>query len=128
MAAVRADRVSVSPDTRYAVLSPSVEGEVYRDGRVALRLRCDELVIDRETNDLIMRGQMEVTSAGGDRMAASGARWDAHAERLVFPDGLRLATRGGTVSARHASARADLHVLDLTDDVTVTFAIRGTQP
>lgn len=128
VASVRADRVSVSPDLRYAVLSPSVEGEVYENGRVSLRVRCNEMVIDRQTNDLIMRGQMEVTSAAGDRAAAPEARWNAHTAELTFPGGVRLAARGSTLAARRATARADLRVLDLADDVTVTFPVRGAQP
>jgi hypothetical protein len=128
VASVRADRVSVSPDLRYAVLSPSVEGEVYENGRVSLRVRCDEMVIDRQTNDLIMRGQMEVTSAAGDRAAAPEARWDAHTAELTFPGGVQLAARGSTLAARRATARADLRVLDLAEDVTVTFSVRGTHP
>ncbi|MHB8732435.1 MAG: hypothetical protein ACYDAB_11675 [bacterium] len=128
VASVRADRVSVSPDMRYAVLSPRVEGEVYEDGRVSLRVRCDEMVIDRETNDLIMRGQMEAVSGNGDRAAAPEARWDGRTKQLSFPGGLRLAARGSTLVAGRATARADLRVLDLAGDVTVTFPILGVRP
>jgi hypothetical protein len=128
VASVHADRVALSPDMRYAVLSPQVEGQVYEDGRVSLLVRCDEMVIDRETNDLVMRGRIEVRTSNGDQVAAPEARWDGRRQQLTFPGGLRLATRDSTVSARHASAPAGLRVLDLADDVVVTFPIKEPLP
>lgn len=128
VAGVRAARVALSPDLRYAVLSPHVEGTVYQDGRASLRFQCDEIVIDRATDDLSLRGALQATSSGGDRVSAPEARWNARAQQLLFPRGIRLVTGDGTAEARRASARAGLDVVDLDGDVAVTFRLTGPPP
>jgi lipopolysaccharide assembly outer membrane protein LptD (OstA) len=127
LAEIYAAQVDVSPDARYAIFTGGPTGEVYDHGRPGLRLHADEIVVDRETQDFSAQGRVEITSAQGDRVVGSAARWDNATQRLVLSGGVRVAVGGTDASASRVTVDAGLQTVDLEDGVDILF-LRGTLP
>lgn len=127
LAEISAAQVDVSPDARYAVFTGGPTGDVYDRGRVGLRLRADEIVLDRETQDFSAQGRVEITSGRGDRVVGSAARWDNVTHRLVLSGGVTVTAGGTDASAPRVTVDAGLQTVDLEDGVDVRFLL-GTPP
>jgi lipopolysaccharide export system protein LptA len=125
---VHADRVSLSSDQRYAVFSGIVRASLNLHGRVALSLRATEVVLDRQRNDLRIRGPLEITSAQGYRLTAPEASWDAAQGLLVLPRGLEMEAGGSTIRAGRLTVDLASESLLLEGDVQVTFPLAGGGP
>ena len=128
LAEVRAAQVDVSPDARYAIFTGGPTGDVYDHGRAVLRLRADEIVLDRQTQDLSARGHIEITSSQGDRVVGSAARWDNATQRLVFSGGVWVALGGNDAHASRVTVDAALQTIDLEDGVDVRFLLGRPSP
>ena len=127
LAEISAAQVDVSPDARYAFFTGGPTGDVYDHGHAALRLHADEIVLDRETQDFSAQGRVEITSARGDRVVGSAARWDNATHRLVLSGGVRVSAGGTDASAPRVTVDAGLQTVDLEDGVDVRFVL-GTPP
>lgn len=114
-AEVRADRVEVSRDLRYARFAGSARVTLYDHGAVALQARADEVVLDRQSNDLTARGHLVLQAPSGYRLSAPEALWSQATQRLTFPAGAEMRTPD-------AELRADRLVIDVGQ---VTFLLAG---
>mgnify|MGYP000179825658 CR=1 FL=1 len=127
-AEVRADRVEVSADTRFARFRGIRQATLYRGGAPALHLRAREIVLDRATDDFTVLGDLEITTPQGDRMRAPEARWSAARRTLTFPRGVDVAIGGHRVRAARLVVDLALETLHLEGGVDVTFALDGSLP
>ncbi len=127
VAEVHTAQVGVSHDSRYAVFKPKVTATLYDKEQVALRLlHADEIVLDRQTNDLVARGHIEITSSRGDRLVASEARLANAKQVLVFPQGVRMQVAGNDVRASRLTMDLGAQILQLEGGVDIVFRVGGT--
>ncbi len=80
-AEVHAGRVEVSGDFRYATFKGVAFAAFYDRGAETLRVSADEIIYARQTNDLLARGHLILTSPEGYRLSAPEARWAAAPQR-----------------------------------------------
>lgn len=127
-AEVRAASVAVSRDLRYAVFKRIEKVTLYDKGQVALLLNTGEIVLDRSTNDLVARGEVEIASPQGDQLWAPEARWVNATQRLEFPQGVRLKVGGAEVTASRLNVDTRLQVFELEGGVDITFQLPPRTP
>jgi LPS export ABC transporter protein LptC len=127
-AEVSAASVSVSRDLRYAVFKRIDKVTLYDQGKAALSLRTGEITLDRATNDLVARGEVEIASPQGDQLWAPEARWVNATQRLVFPQGVRLKVGGAEVIASRLNVDTRLQVFELEGGVDITFNLPARTP
>ena len=127
-AEVLAERVEVSRDLQYATFKGIPRAILYDRGQASLRLRADEIVLNRQTNDLLVRGDIEISSPQGDQLRAPEARWVAARQRLVFQRGIWLKIAESEVRASRLVVDLGLQSLELEGRVDVTFRIKGGVP
>ncbi|MEX0765882.1 MAG: LPS export ABC transporter periplasmic protein LptC [bacterium] len=127
-AEVKAASVAVSRDLRYAVFKRIEKVTLYDKGQVALLLSTGEIVLDRTTNDLVARGEVEIASPQGDQLWAPEARWVNATQRLEFPQGVRLKVGGTEVTASRLNVDTRLQVFVLEGGVDITFQLPTARP
>lgn len=127
-AEVQAASVAVSRDLRYATFKRIEKVTLYDQGVAALTLRTGEIILDRTTNDLVARGEVEISSPQGDQLWAPEARWNNALQRLVFPQGVRLKVGGAEVSASRLNVDTRLQVFELEGGVDITFQLPANRP
>ena len=124
-AEIHAQRVLVSKDLRTARFIGIAEATVYDPDGEPLRVHAGEIVLDRQTSNLQIRGPVVVTSARGYRLEAPEAQWRHAGQLIVFPRG---------VVARHGSERlragrlvvdAGLTSFELSGGVEIDFRLEG---
>lgn len=125
---VTAGRVEVSRDLYQARFQDAMSAIVYDRGEISARIRADELVLDRQTNDFVVKGRIELTSAAGDRLVASEARWLHNKQRLLFTSGVWLRVGESEIGAAQLTVDAGLRVFELSGDVDITFPLKGAGP
>lgn len=123
LAALYAAQVDVSPDARYAIFKGGAAGDLYDNGRVSLRLHAGEIVLDRQTNDLLVHGPLEITSSQGDRLRGEGARWDNATQRLVLSKDVWITMGSTQAHASRLTVDTSLQTLDLEGGVDVRFLV-----
>lgn len=128
LADVYAAQVDVSPDTRYATFTGGPTGDFFDNGRLALRLHADEIVLDRQTHDLSARGHIAITFSQGDRVVGSEARWDNVTQRLVLSGGVQIALGHSEAHAARLTVDAGLQTFDLEGRVDVRFLLGRPSP
>lgn len=127
-AEVKAASVAVSRDLRYATFKRIEKITLYDQGQVALSLRTDEIMLDRSTNDLVARGEVEITSPEGGLLWAPQARWVNATQRLVFPQGVRLKVGNAEVTASRLNVDSRLLIFELEGGVDITFHLPPPRP
>lgn len=127
-AELSAERIEVTRDTRYARFKGIPRATLFHQGRPALHMRADEIVFDRRTDDLIVRGDIRITSTRGDTLRAPEARWVAAVQRLVFPRGTALQIGRNEVRARRLTVDLALQTLELEGDVDISFVLERGVP
>lgn len=126
---VRAEVVEVSSDLQLARFKGITEAILFEQGRPALRIKGDEILFNRRTRELLLRGPVEVTSAQGEHLAAPEARWVQTAQRLILPAGVRLELNGGEVRAAELVADAGMKTLRFSGGVQVALTrLSGSSP
>jgi len=126
--ALSAERVSVSPDLRYATFAGIAQVVLYQDGQVALRLSAAGITLDRQSNNLVVRGPLEITAEDGYRLRAPRAAWDAERRTLTFPGGIEMATAGATIRAGRLTVDVSSRSLLLDGGVDIAFTVAGGGP
>ncbi len=127
-AEVHAGFVEVSRDLRYAVFKRITDAAWFDRGRLSLRLRADEIVLDRQMSDLTIHGHIEVTAPQGDRLVAAEAQWINSQRRLIFTNGVKVKLEGSEVQASRLTVAPDLQAFELAGAVEITFRLRKTAP
>jgi lipopolysaccharide export system protein LptA len=128
LADVYAAQVDVSPDGQHATFTGGPTGDFFDNGRLALRLHADEIVLDRQTHDLAARGHIAITSSQGDRVVGSAARWDATTQRLVLSGDVRVALGRNEAHAARLMVDTGLQTFDLEGRVDVRFLLGRPSP
>lgn len=128
LAEVYAARVQISRDLQYAVFTHGAAGDLYDKDRVSLRLHADEIILNRQTSDLLVRGHVEITSSTGDRLSAAEARWDNAAHLLVLSQGVSVMSGGNEAHASRVTLDTSRQTVDLEGDVDVRFPLRRLPP
>lgn len=127
-AEVTAERVEVSADARFAHFRGVSRATLYREGAPVLHLRAREIVLDRRTQDLTVRGDIEILSAQGDRMLAPEARWSAARHTLTFPRGVEVKIGRHRLRAARLVVDLAMETLQLEGDADVTFTLDDSLP
>jgi LPS export ABC transporter protein LptC len=124
-AEVRAERVSVSRDLRFATFSGAPRITVFSQEREAFRVRGSRIVLDRQTGDVSVQGPVEVVSARGERLMAGSARWIDATQHLVFEQRVTMAAGDQEVVAEQLTIDVRERTLDFSGAVEVAFRLRG---
>ena len=125
---VRAARISVTPDLRYVTFAGITRVALYQEGAEALHLRAREATLDRQTNDLRVRGPLEITSAAGYQLRAPEAAWDAARRQLLFPGGVEMVVEGTIISASRLTVDLSGQILLFEGSVDIAFTVPGGGP
>lgn len=127
-AEVHAGRVEVSRDLRFATFKDGPRATLYDRGRVALHVRADEFVVDRQTNNLKARGHLVLTSPQGFQLTAPEAVWVTAQQQLVFPAGIEVRAKDTVIQAARLVVDVGLQSLLLEGGVDITFRLAGGIP
>ena len=127
-AEVYAGRVEVSRDLRFTTFKGGPRATLYDRERVALRVSADEIVLDRQSNDLRARGHLILTSPEGFRLTAPEVMWVAARQQLIFPSGVEVRTSDTVIQAARLVVDLGLQSLDLEGGVDITFRVAGGIP
>lgn len=124
-AEIHARRVTVSADLHFARLTDITRATIYDKGGPAIELSAREIVMDRRTNDLEIRGPVVVTTTQGHRLAAPAARWNHALQQVVFPQGVVITREGDEIRAGSLVIDSALQTFDLAGGVDIVFRLRG---
>jgi len=126
-AEIHARRVTVSADLSSARLSGITRATIFDRGEAALELDAQEIVMDRRTNDLEIRGPLVVTSPRGYRLAAPTALWRHAVRQIVFPRGVYITLGHDEIHAGSLVIDSTLQTFDLAGGVDIAFRLGGAQ-
>jgi lipopolysaccharide assembly outer membrane protein LptD (OstA) len=124
-AEVRAAHVEVSRDLRLATFRGVAQAALYDRDRVVLRVRAEEITLDRKSSDLRARGGLLLESPEGFQLVAPEGQWLAASRQLVFPSGIAVRGPHLKISARRLVADVALQSLVLDGAVDITFRVGG---
>jgi LPS export ABC transporter protein LptC len=127
-AEIHAQRVLVSKDLRTARFVGIAEATVYDPDGEPLRVTAGEIVLDRQTNDLQIRGPVVVTSSRGYRLEAPEARWRHAGQQIVFPRGVQVRQGAQRLQAGRLVVDAGLTSFELSGGVEIIFSLEGVGP
>jgi len=127
-AEIHAERVLVSKDLRTARFVGIADATVYDPDGEPLRVSAGEIVLDRQTNDLHIRGPVVVTSPRGYRLEAPEARWRHVRQQIVFPRGVEVRHGAQRLQAGRLVVDAGLTSFELSGGVDVVFRLEGMRP
>jgi LPS export ABC transporter protein LptC len=127
-AEVRAERVEVSRDLRYATFSGIPTITVFSQEHEAFYVRGSRIVLDRQTGDVAVQGPVEVASTQGERLVAGTARWTSAAEQLVFEQHVTMATSDQELVAEQLAIDVRQQTMDFSGAVDVAFRLKGVRP
>ena len=100
---LRAQRVEVSPDLMTATLQDVRRAVVFREGREFLYVHARRIVLNRQTQNFVATGGVEVTSPKGDWLKAPELVYHNDRAVLAFPKGAEFQL--GRTRARVRSLR-----------------------
>lgn len=127
-AELRARRVSVSADLRTATFSEITQATVYDQAGNALHVRAAQIVLDRPTSDMRIRGPLVITSPRGIRLTAPEARWHHARQELIFPRGVQVRQGAQQLQAGRLVVDAALTRFELSGGVDIVFRLEGMRP
>ena len=127
-AEVRAGRVEVSGDLRYAAFQDIARAILYDRGKPALSVRANEIVLDRQTSDLRARGGLVLTAPHGYRLTAPEGVWVAARRQLIFSAGMTIRGPDSVIQARYLVVDVGLQSFVLEGSVDMTFRLSGGTP
>lgn len=127
-AQIRARRVTVSADLRFTRLSDITQATIYQEGAPALDVSAQEIVMDRRTSDLEIRGPVVVTFVQGYRLTAPSARWRHALQHVMFTDGVHIWGRGEEIVAASLMIDVGRQLFELAGNVDITFRLGGAGP
>lgn len=87
---LQAERVEVSPDLMSATLEDVRRAVVFREGREFLYVRAQRIVLNRQTQNFLATGGVEVTSPKGDWLRAPELVYHNDRAVLSFPKGVEF--------------------------------------
>ncbi len=100
---LQARRVEVSPDLMSATLEDVRRAVVFREGREFLYVKAQRIVLNRQTQNFVATGGVEVTSPKGDWLRAPELVYHNDRAVLSFPKGVEFQL--GSTRARVRSLR-----------------------
>jgi lipopolysaccharide export system protein LptC len=127
-AEVRAERVEVSRDLRYATFSGIPTITVFFQEREAFYVRGSRIVLDRQTGDVAVQGPVEVASMQGERLMAGTARWTSAEQQLIFEQRVTMATGDQELVAEQLAIDVRQQTMDFSGAVDVAFRLKGLSP
>lgn len=127
-AEIRAERITVSRDLRSARFTGITRATVYDQAGETLRVTAAEILLDRQTNDLRIRGPVVITSPRGYELTASDAQWHDAGQQMVFPSGVQVRYKGQTLRAGRLVVDAGLTSFVLSGGVDIVFRLEATPP
>ena len=127
-AEIHARRVTVSRDLRSARFAGVTSATVYVRSGEALQVSASEILLDRETNNLEIRGPVVITSSRGYRLAAPEAQWRDARQEVIFPRGVQVRRGGQRLQAGRLVVDAALTSFDLSGGVQIVFHLEGMRP
>lgn len=80
------------------------DGQLYRDGEVALRFEAARGIWRETSSDLVLQGDVVFVSADGLRFETQEVRWNAQEERLVAPGPVEILYRDQRFTAGRLDA------------------------
>jgi LPS export ABC transporter protein LptC len=126
-AEVKAERVTISRDLRYATFSGDPRITVFSEEREAFRVRGSRIVLDRQTGNVSVQGPVEVVSARGERLIAGSARWIDATQHLVFEQRVVMEAGDQEVVAEQLTIDVRQRTLDFSGSVDVAFRPKGVK-
>lgn len=127
-AEIHARRVTVSADLRSVRFIGVTRATVFDQAGEPLQVSAGEILMDRETNDLRIRGPVVITSSGGYRLTAPEAQWHHARQQVVFPRGVQVRYGSQEIQARRLVVDAGLTIFDLSGGVNIVFQLEGMRP
>lgn len=127
-AEIRAERVTVSRDLRTARFVGITQAMVYDRAGETLRISAAEILLDRQTNDLRIRGPVVITSPRGYELTASDAEWHDARQQMIFPRGVQVRYRDQTLRAGRLVVDAGLTSFELSGGVDIAFRLEAPPP
>lgn len=126
-AEIRAGRVSISADLHHARLTEIARATIYDKGAPAIELAAREIVMDRRTSDLEIRGPVVVTTTEGHRLTAPAARWRHAVQQVVFPQGVHITRGRDEIRAGRLVIDGTLETFELTGGVEIAFHLESSR-
>jgi LPS export ABC transporter protein LptC len=127
-AEIRAQHVTVSRDLRSARFTGITQATVYDRAGEALHVTAAEILLDRQTNDLRIRGPVVITSPRGYELTASDAQWHDARQQMVFPHGVQVRHGSQTLRAGRLVVDAGLTSFELSGGVDIVFRLEAAPP
>jgi LPS export ABC transporter protein LptC len=127
-AEVRAERVEVSRDLRYATFSGIPTITMFSQDREAFRVRGSRIVLDRQTGDVVVQGPVEVASMRGERLMAGAASWTNAAQQLVFEQHVTMTAGDQELIAEQLAIDVRQQTMDFSGAVDVAFRLNDVRP
>jgi len=122
---LQALRVEVSPDLMRATLEDVRRAVVFREGQEFLYVRAQRIVLNRQTQNFVATGGVEVTSPKGDWLKAPELVYHNDRAVLSFPKGVEFQL--GKTRARVRSLRyfVKQDVVEMEGGVDLQLDVRG---
>ncbi len=99
---------------------------LYEEGRVASEGEAEEVRVDNQSSDLLLRGNVRVVSyAEGDELFTSELQWSSRGRKLWTEEEVILKKGGLVTRGRGLVADADLNTIVIKEDVTTYFENTG---
>lgn len=95
-----ADRITISPDKRFATATNMKRGVLFRNGKPFLTVSAATVQLNQETHNWQATGKLQASGPDGFSIVTSRATWSHRRERLSCPDAVRAKLRGMEIETR----------------------------
>ncbi len=125
---LRAQEAEAAADQKLATLKGVGRAVVFRDGKEFLTVRAQRIVLNRQTQNFVATGGVEITAPNGDWLRAPEVVYDNAASVLVFRRGVEFQIGENRARARTLRYHVQRDVVEVEGDVDVQLDVRSVTP
>jgi hypothetical protein len=115
-----AQRITISPDHRYATATGVQRGVMYRDNRPFIRMQATQVRMNQETRDWQAKGALKAQGPDGFSIQSPQAQWTHAKQQLQCPTNVQATLRGMKIATRQVVYDAGRSELRCPQPVEVT--------
>jgi hypothetical protein len=110
---VRAKNVEIGQDRLTATIKDINDGKIYRDRKVAFRVKAGSAIYDGWRRDLTLGGGIVVEGTEGQKITTRGAKWTSGDATLRNADPVVFENRWGKFSTKRMEVRVARHEMEM---------------
>ncbi|MGM0370499.1 MAG: LPS export ABC transporter periplasmic protein LptC [Bacillota bacterium] len=109
------------------ILKKVKDGKLYSNEKLEYKVQADEIIYFEKSKNIELYGNVRLKQIAGDQIFADKLNWNDETKKLKTDSGVKVKMNDGDLSAQKMNLNLETKIIDFTDDVTMTFKVRGAQ-